>query len=186
MRVVLLAAVLGVLLPVASARSTSSARAGCRTHDSGRHAEAVFGHFATRAEALRFRAAAEVKGFKGFVVEDDGCGDFELESDDIETSQRGAFASEAEQSKIQVTWEQVAPPDRPIPGHVVAVFGIRRTITAANALAWRVAGVGFRYVDIVYTPGAWRVVEPGIPADGEAGFRAEARRAKLDVTFARR
>jgi hypothetical protein len=185
-RLLLIPAFAAALLATAAAGPASRNAASCRTHDRGRHAEAVFGHFATRAAAARFLAGAEVKGFKGFEIENDGCGDFELESDNIERSQRSEFASEAEQSKIQVTWEQVAPPDRAVRGSVVAVFGTRATITAANALAWKVAGYGFRYVDIAYAPHAWRVLEPGIPAGKQKSFRAEARRAHLRVTFARR
>jgi hypothetical protein len=147
--------------------------------------EAVFGHFATRAAAADFLRVAEHRGFKGFGIESDGCGDFEVESDGIAQAQRTAFAHEAEISKIQVTWEQSAPPDLPSHGHVLAVFGTRRTITAANALAWKVAGYGFRYIDIAYGPGAWRVVEPEIPVAKEAAFRAEVARSKhLSVTFA--
>jgi hypothetical protein len=181
-------AVAAALLATAAGASPADRRAAsCRTIDHGRQTEAVFGHFATRAAAERFHRIAIIRGFKGFQIEDDGCGDFELESDNISRSQRTEFAAEAQQSRIEVTWEQVAPPDRYVPGFVVAVFGTRRTIQAANALEWKVAGYGFRYVDIAYGgPGKWRVLVPGIPAGKKAAFRAEVRRSKhLQVTFAR-
>ena len=186
MRVAVIAVLAAALVPAAAAAaSVTDNAAGCRTNDTGRNVEAVFGHFATRQAAAAFLRIAEHRGFKGFEIENDGCGDFELESDNITQAQRTAFAHEAEISDIQVTWEQPAPPDRRVPGHVVAVFGTRRTITAANALAWKVAGYGFRYIDIAYAPGAWRVVQAGIPVAQTAAFRAEVARSKhLSVTFA--
>jgi hypothetical protein len=187
-RFLVLLAVAGALLATAGASPADRSAASCRTHDRGRHAEAVFGHFATRAAAERFlHKIVLARGFKGFTIENDGCGDFEVESDNIARSQRTSFAAEAQQGKIEVSWEQVAPPDQHVPGFVVAVFGTRSSIGAANALAWKVAGYGFRYVDIAYGgPGRWRVLEPGIPAGKTAELRAEARRAHLQVTFARR
>jgi len=176
---------LGTFLALGSVAAGGRTAAGCRTAETNRDTEAVFGHFATRAAAADFLAVAEHRGFKGFEVENDGCGDFELESAEITQAQRSAFAHEAEVSKIQVTWELPGRPDRRVLGRVLAVFGTRTTITAANALAWLVAGYGFRYIDVVYAPGAWRVVQAGIPVGQEAAFRAEVARTKrLTVTFA--
>jgi hypothetical protein len=186
MRVAVATLVAAVASLVVLGSAASGARtASCRTRDTSRDVEAVFGHFPSRVDAEQFRAIAEHRGFKGFTIENDGCGDFELQSDAITQAQRTAFAREAEISKIQVTWELPAPPDRRRPGKVVAVFGTRSTIAAANTLAWQVAGYGFRYIDIAYAPGAWRVVQPGIPVAQEAAFRAEVARSKhLTVTFA--
>src|SRR5581483_5580593 len=179
------------LLAVAGAAATAAAAGSvkapsCRVVDTGTHAEGVFGHFATEAEAQGFLRVVESRHVLGFQVENDGCGDYEVENDAIDRAQRTAFANESGRNGFEVSWEQSTPPDVALPGYVVAVFGVRPTITAANALAQRAATAGFRYVDIAYDPGGrWRVLEPRIPIAAEAGFRAEVRSARLTVTFAR-
>lgn len=185
MRVVLVTLLVAAFV-VAGAAGAGRAAPSCRTAErAGGNSEAVFGHFPTRTRARAFIAVAEQKGFKGLAIENDGCGDFEVEDDGVSRAQRPAFALEAAQSAIQVSFEDSAPP-RPQRGFVDALFGTRGTIATAEALRFRVAGVGFRYLDVLYVRrGVWRVVEEHVPAASEAGLRSEARSAKLSVTFVR-
>src|SRR5204863_4207472 len=95
------------------ARADGAAR-GCRTVEKTGTTEAVFAHFATRAQADAFvNGVAAEKGFKGLVVEDDGCGDFEVENPSIRQGQRSALVLEAAQSALQISFEQTTPVDRP-------------------------------------------------------------------------
>src|SRR5205823_512021 len=113
--------------------------------------------------------------------------DFEVENPSITQGQRAAFVLEAAQTGLQVSFEQTAPPDRAVPGYVNALFGTTATLAAAERLRLKVAGVGFRYLDVVYSgPRAWRVLAPHLPVSSEAAFRAEVRKAKLSVTFVKK
>ena len=54
------------------------ARAGtgeptCRPAEVRQHNEAVFGHLANRADALKLKAHARARGFQGIKIEGDGC-----------------------------------------------------------------------------------------------------------------
>ena len=161
---------------------------GCRTLETGGSTEAVFGHFASRAAARAFiDDVAEPKGFKGLAIENDGCGDFEVEDDGVTQQQRPSFVLEAAQSDLQVSFEETRAALVPKRGFVDVLFGTAGSIAAAERLRARVAGVGFRYLDVAYGgPGVWRVLAPWLPVREEAAFRAEAQKAKLHVTFVRR
>jgi hypothetical protein len=157
---------------------------GCRINGSGGKVEAVFGHFLTRSEAEQELARIEKVGFKNVAIENDGCGDYEVELDGVESAARTPFALEAKRAGYEVSFEQTAPPNAYRRGHVNAVFGTRATISAANLLERLVASHGFRYVDIAYMgPNEWRVTAPNIPVAVKRAFGAEAARVKLPVTF---
>ncbi len=79
-RVLLLAlplAALLVALRVGSRRAPRTRRTAgkpfLRTHD-----RAVFGHFATAGAANALAKRAKALGFQGIVIENDGCGDYEV------------------------------------------------------------------------------------------------------------
>ena len=93
-----------VALTTSAAGSTAAWAAtgepACRTAEVREHDEAVFGHFANRADALKLKAGARAKGFQGIKVEDDGCGDFEVEIDGADRgADRSSFANEAARAK---------------------------------------------------------------------------------------
>jgi hypothetical protein len=148
------------------------------------HNEAVFGHFASRADALRLKARAKAQGFQGIKIEDDGCGDFEVEIDGADTqADRTSFAIEAAHAGFQVTFEQTAPPMAFQQGHVVGIFAAKRTLAEANALMQRLAPVGFRYIDIARTPTRWLVVMPQVPVKHALSIAREVSTAGFRIAF---
>jgi hypothetical protein len=148
------------------------------------HNEAVFGHFPTMAAALKLKRAAARAGFKGLKIENDGCGDYELEIDGADdVADRVSFAREAAKAGFQVTFEQTAPPLRYKEGEVVGIFARLRTVTAANALMWRLAAVNFRYIDLVYANGKWLVVMPQVPVKHALSIAAEVHKAGFRIVF---
>jgi hypothetical protein len=113
MRRLLLALILTALVgAAASVPSASAARgAGCRTAEVQVHNEAVFGHFATLAGAKALEKRAEAVSFQGIKIENDGCGDYEVEIDGADrVADRVSFAAEAQKAGFQVTFEQTRPP----------------------------------------------------------------------------
>lgn len=174
-----LAAAAATALPAAAAPAAT-----CRTAEVQVHDEAVFGHFATLgpANALKKRAAA--LGFQGIKIENDGCGDHEVEIDGADTSAvRVSFAAEAQKAGFPVTFEQTAPPLKRNPGYTYGVFGTFRSIAAANKLSWRLAAVNFRYIDIAYESGRWLVVMPAVPLKAALSIAAEVHRAGFHIAF---
>lgn len=157
----------------------------CRTTEVKVHDEAVFGHFSTltAAKALKKRAASV--GFAGIKIENDGCGDFEVEIDGADRqADRASFADEAGKAGFHVTFEQTAPPMEYRQGQVVGILGAKRTVAEANALMWRLSASGFVYVDLVRTVTRWLVVMPQVPVKhalpiahevASAGFRIQFR-----------
>jgi hypothetical protein len=158
--------------------------ASCRTAEVQVHDEAVFGHFATVAAANTTARRAKHLGFQGIKIENDGCGDYEVEIDGADKSaDRGSFAAEAQKAGFPVTFEQTAPPLMPRPGDTYGVFGTFRGITAANALALRLATVNFRYIDIGYKSGNWLVVMPQVPIRAALSIAAEVHKAGFRIAF---
>src|SRR5205085_1342772 len=103
---------------------------GCRTSEVRSHVEAVFGHFATRTAAEEIVRRLEENGFKNIEVENDGCGDFEVELDGVASPDRTPFALEAKRAGYEVSFEQGELPNAYHAGYVNAVFGTRPTIVA--------------------------------------------------------
>jgi hypothetical protein len=183
-RAILLFASLAVAAALGVGRAAATAAPSCRTAEVQQHDEAVFGHFSARsaAAALARRAGKDV--FKGIKIEDDGCGDFEVEIDGADTStQRSSFALEAVKAGFQVTFEQTGPPLSPKAGEVVGVLGRRSSLAGANALAWRVAATGFRYIDIARTGSTWSVVMPQVPVKAALSIAAEVHTAGFHIAF---
>src|SRR5438309_5355175 len=109
-------AILVLVLPGAAFASAAAARTAavspsCETSEVRVHDEAGFGHFSTSGTAKRLKARAVAQGFAGLKIENEGCGDFELEIDGADTqAQRTSFAHEALRAGFPVTFEQTAPP----------------------------------------------------------------------------
>jgi hypothetical protein len=165
------------------------ARAGtgepaCRPVEVRQHNEAVFGHFSSRADALKLKARARAQGFQGIKIEDDGCGDFEVEIDGADTQAvRTSFANEAARAGFQVTFEQTAPPMAYKQGEVVGIFAAKPTLAEANALMQKLAAVGFRYIDIARTPTRWLVVMPQVPVKQALPIAREVSTAGFRIRF---
>ena len=142
MRRLLLALALGALLVAAvSAQAGAAQSAGCRKPFQRTHDRAVFGHFATFAAAKALATRAKALGFQGIVIENNGCGDYEVLIDGADkTADRRSFAAEAQKAGFPITFDQLAPPLDRKPGYTYGVFGTSRSIATANKLAWRLAG----------------------------------------------
>jgi hypothetical protein len=177
---------LGTLLALGliAAGSTSAASRGCALPETRAHDEAVFGHFATRAGATRFAKHPKELLFQGIKIENEGCGDFEVEIDGADTQKdRGSFALEAAKSGFQVTFEQRADPLAYQPGEVYGVFAKKTTLASANALAWKLAAANFRYIDIVRVGARWWIVMPQVPVKSALSIAHEAASAGFHIAF---
>ena len=181
-RGLLIAVLAAAVVAVASAPATHAA--GCRTAEVRQHDEAVFGHFATRAAALKYARKPKSVGFQGLKVENDGCGDYELEIDGADTQQqRTSFAAEAKKAGFDVTFEQTGEPLAPPAGEVVGVFARVPSLPAANTLMWKLASVGFRYIDVVPAGKAWLVVLPQVPVKSALSIAREVATAGFHIQF---
>lgn len=164
--------------------AVAAAHVACRAAEVRVHDEAVFGHFATRAGAISFARNPRQLGFRGLKVEDEGCGDFELEIDGADTQQqRTSFAAEAAKAGYQVTFEQREEPLQPGKNEVVGVLGSKATVTAANALAWKLARAGFRYIDVVPSGRRWLVVMPQVPVRNALSIAKEVAQTGFHIQF---
>ena len=129
-------------------------------------------------------ARAAALGFAGIKVEDDGCGDFEVEIDGADTqADRSSFAAEAQKAGFPVTFEQTAPPMEYRAGQVVGIFGAKRTLAEANALLKRLSRSGWLYLDVARTPTRWLVVMPQVPVKHALSIAHEAASAGFRITF---
>jgi hypothetical protein len=158
--------------------------AGCTAPEVRTHNEAVFGHFDTRAAATAFARTPRRAGFQGLKVEDEGCGDFELEIDGADTEQqRSSFSAEAAKAGFQVTFEQRGEPMQPGKNEVVGILGSKTTVTGANALARKLATANFRYIDIVPWGTRWLVVMPQVPVRDALSIAKEVATAGFRIHF---
>ena len=122
--------------------------------------------------------------FIGLKIEDDGCGDFEVEIDGADTDQqRGSVAKEAARAGFQLTFEQTGDPLHPPRGQVVGVIARTRTVDRANALAQRLATLNFRYLDVVRAGGRWLVVMPQVPVKSALLIAREIASAGYHIQF---
>ena len=158
--------------------------ASCRADEVRQHNEAVFGHFASLAAAKQLKAQAAPLGFQGIKIENDGCGDFEVEIDGADrVADRVSFAAEAAKAGFAITFEQTAPPMEYRQGQVVGVLGSKRTLGGANALAWRLAKLNFRYIDIARVGTRWLVVMPQVPIKHALDIAKEVAGAGFHIQF---
>jgi hypothetical protein len=185
MRRLFLALVLTTLVVAAGTTQTGAAQsAGCRKPFLRTHDRAVFGHFATLAAAKALAAKAKKLGFEGIVIDNNGCGDYEaLINGADKTADRGSFAAEAQKAGFPVTFDQLAPPLERLPGYTYGVLGTFGSIGAANKLAWKLASVNFRYIEIAYVNGRWQVVMPAVPLKSALSIAAEVHKAGFHIAF---
>jgi hypothetical protein len=164
--------------------AASAIALGCQTTEVRAHNEAVFGHFSTLAQARAFAKKPRALGFQGIKIENDGCGDFEVEIDGADTEKdRSSFAAEAAKAGYWITFEQRGDPLHPPQGQVYGIFARRRTLAAANAYAWQLARAFYRYIEIVPLGRAWAVVMPQVPVKNALSIAKEAARAGFHIQF---
>ncbi len=185
-RGLLVTVLLAAAAMVGTARSAPvvTGEPACRTNEVRQHDEAVFGHFATLAAAKKLRARAAALGFQGIKIENDGCGDFEVEIDGADRqADRSSFADEARKAGFPVTFEQTAPPMEYRSGQVVGIFAAKRTIAEANALMWRLSAHGFLYIDLARTATRWVVVMPQVPVKHALPIAHEVATVGFHIAF---
>jgi hypothetical protein len=183
-RAAISAAVILASLTCGTALARAATPPSCVTPEVRQHGEVVFGHFSTHAQAAALAHKAAPFGFKGIKIENEGCGDFEVEIDGADrAADRVSFAAEAQKAGFPITFEQTGPPLVPPKGEVVGIFAKFPTIEAANALALRLAGTGFRYIDIVKLGNRWAVVMPQVPVKNALPIAAEVHKAGFTIHF---
>lgn len=162
-----------------AALTPSCAKAEVRVHD-----EAVFGHFSTLSAGKELKKRAASFGFNGIKIENEGCGDFEVEIDGADRqADRSSFSAEAAKAGFPITFEQTAPPMQYKAGEVVGIFAHKKTATAANALMWKLAKFGFQYIDLVRQGSSWLVVMPQVPIKSALSIAHEASAAGFSIQF---
>jgi hypothetical protein len=78
----------------------------CRSHPVEGGLAAVFGHRQSRAQAQQLLRLAESKGFRGLRVQQDNCGDWEVDLYGLKTpAARRELAAEARRAGLHVTFE---------------------------------------------------------------------------------
>jgi len=178
------AAAAAAVVAGANAARAVTGEPACRTNEIRQHNEAVFGHFATRGEAVKLMNAARKLGFQGIKIEDDGCGDFEVEIDGADRqADRASFADEARKAGFPVTFEQTAPPMEFRQGQVVGIFAAKKTLGEANALMRKLSLNGFLYIDIARSATRWLVVMPQVPVKHALPIAHEVATAGFRITF---
>jgi hypothetical protein len=162
-----------------TATSVSCAKPEVRVHD-----EAVFGHFSTLAAAKKLKARAAKLGFAGIKIENEGCGDFEVEIDGADRqADRASFATEASKAGFPVTFEQIAPPMEYRAAQVVGVFARLSTVSAANALMGKLSRAGFLFIDLARVGSQWLVVMPQVPVKHALSIAHEVATAGYHIQF---
>jgi hypothetical protein len=168
----------------AAARASAYTPPACATPEVRAHNEAVFGHFSTLAAAKRLKARAVRAVFQGVKIENEGCGDFEVEIDGADNqADRSSFAQEANKAGFPVTFEQTAPPMQYQQGQVVGVFGQFTTVSAANALMLRLSRSGFLFIDLARVGNRWLVVLPQVPVKHALSIAKEAASSGFHIQF---
>jgi hypothetical protein len=158
--------------------------AGCAAPEVRQHDEAVFGHFVGAAAARVYARRPKALDFEGLKIENEGCGDWELEIDGADTArQRASFSAEATKAGFHISFEQTGDPLNPPPGEVVGVLARKATVTAANALVWQLVDRGWQYVDIVYSAGKWLVVMPQVPVKSALSIARELAKVGFHIQF---
>lgn len=171
-------------LAAGAAARPAAAPAACVKPEVRAHNEAVFGHFSTLAAAKALRARAIPFGFSGIKIENEGCGDFEVEIDGADRpADRTSFATEAARAGFPVTFEQTAPPMQYKAGEVIGVFARKRTVAQANTLMGKLSANGFLFIDLVFDGKAWLVVMPQVPVKHALSIAHEAATAGYHIQF---
>ena len=152
-----------------------------RTREAG--FEAVFGHASTPEGLRSLRDAAQRVGFTGLTVQRRGCLDYALVLTGLTSyGQAKDFRAEAAHAGFAVKLEcRSAPPT----GGINAVFGHRRTRSAADRLAREVTAAGFEGVFVRQDAcGDWEVDHSGLRTEQQrTAYALRARSLGLAVTF---
>jgi hypothetical protein len=181
--VLLLLLVCAVFAAGAAARP-AAAPATCVAPEVRAHNEAVFGHFSTLAAAKALKARAAKVGFAGIKIENEGCGDFEVEIDGADRqADRASFAKEASHAGFPITFEQTAPPMQYKAGDVIGVFARKSTVAEANALMAKLSPKGFLFIDLVPEGKVWLVVMPQVPVKHALSIAHEVATAGYHIQF---
>jgi hypothetical protein len=168
----------------AGAAARPAAAPACVAPEVRVHNEAVFGHFSRLAAAKALKSRAAAVGFSGIKIENEGCGDFEVEIDGADRqADRTSFAQEAARAGFQITFEQTAPPMQYKAGEVVGVFARKRTVGDANALMGKLSRSGFLFIDLVPQGGVWLVVMPQVPVKHALSIAHEVATAGYHIQF---
>jgi hypothetical protein len=171
-------------LAAGAAARPAVAPATCVTPEVRVHNEAVFGHFSTLAGAKALKTRAAKVGFSGIKIENEGCGDFEVEIDGADRqADRASFATEASRAGFPVTFEQTAPPMQYKAGDVIGVFARKRTVAEANALMGKLSHNGFLFIDLVLEGKVWLVVMPQVPVKHALSIAHEVATAGYHIQF---
>lgn len=183
--VALLVLIVGCVVYAAAAGARSTAvPAPCAKPEVRVHDEAVFGHFSTLAAAKQMKKRAAALGFAGIKIENEGCGDFEVEIDGADRqADRSSFALEASKAGFYVTFEQIAAPMQYQVGEVVGVFARLRTVSAANALMSRLSHNGFLFIDLARVGSRWFVVMPQVPVKHALSIAHEVASVGYQIQF---
>jgi hypothetical protein len=175
-----------VVLSIVAAQTVAraSSEPPCRTLAPRAHINAVFGHFATLADAKAYKAKAAAKVFKGLQIMNNGCGDYEVYIGGADRpSDQSSFYKEARDAGFHVTYQQSAPPMQYQPNHVVGVFGTFRTVAKANSLMWTLSDRGFWFLDLARAPNRWLVVIPQVPIKKALSIAKEVATAGFHIQF---
>jgi len=144
---------------------------------------AVFGHRRTVAAAIALRNAAEGVGFSGLAIERRGCSDYAVVLTGLQDlAQARDFQRQAARVSFPVRLECRTTVPR---GGLNAVFGHRRTRSAALTLKASAEAVGFRGLDLQQDEcGDWEVDLRGLKTGSQRrAFRSEAARVGFQVVF---
>ena len=144
---------------------------------------ALFGHRRTPAAAERLRSAAERVGFSGLDIQRRGCLDYAVVLTSlVDLAQAREFREQAATVGFHVALECRT---HPATGGLNAVFGHRRTKSAAEKLAAQAASVGFTGLVVQQDAcGDWEVDLPGLETPAQRSeFRAQAESVGLPITY---
>ena len=144
---------------------------------------ASFGRRRTVSAAERLRSAAERVGFLGLDIQRRGCFNYAVVLTDlVDLAQAAEFRKQAATVGFHVAIECRT---RARTGGMNAVFGHRRTRSAAERLAARAASVGFAELIVQQDAcGDWEVDQSGLETAAQrTEFRDEARSVGFTVRF---
>lgn len=178
------AAAIVATLVVGRSVASAGSEPTCRMLAPRSTTNAVFGHFATLAEARAYEARARAQAFKGLRIANNGCGDYEVYIGGADRpSDRSSFYDEARKAGFHITFQQTAPPMQYEPKHVVGVLGSLRSIASANALMWALSDKGFEFLDIARSQTRWLVVMPQVPIRNALPIAHEVATAGFHIQF---
>jgi hypothetical protein len=184
MRRSVLAAAILVWLAAGLGTAAASTEPSCRNLAPRSHVNAVFGHFATLAQAKAYEAKAAALVFKDLRIADNGCGDYEVYIGGADRqSDRSSFFDEARKAGFHITFQQATPPLQYQPNRVIGFLGSFRSVAKANARLWALSDRGFQFLDLARSPTRWLVVMPSVPIKNALPIAHEVATAGFHIQF---